>query len=309
MGQLEDMAMFVRIVEAGSISKAAEQLDLAKSAVSRRLNDLEQRLSTQLLTRTTRTSALTDAGEQYYERAKNILSQIHALNEQTSNDYAETEGILKLTAPLSFGLLHLTDPLDNFSQEHKALKLQIDFSDQHLNLIEAGYELAFRIGHLQDSSLQAKMITPIKHLLCASPHYLARYGTPDKPSKLTKHKFLQYGLNHNNVLELYGPQGQHYRIEPQAKIKSNNGDFLKAMALRGHGITCLPTFLVYQAIEAGDLVPVLPHCQPPEMHAYAVYPQNHFLPRRCRALIDYVCDHFGDTPYWDKVCTQKIASG
>lgn len=302
MGQLEDMAMFVRIVEAGSISKAAEQLNLAKSAVSRRLTDLEKRLSTQLLSRTTRRSALTEAGDQYYQRAKIILEEIQALNEQTSGEQLTVEGTLKLTAPLSFGLLHLTEPIHAFMLENDDINVQLDFSDQHVNLIEAGYELAFRIGHLQDSSLQAKPITPIKHILCASPSYLDIHGRPRRPQTLNKHQFLQYGLNQHTSLDLYGPGGKPVRLTPQVKIKSNNGDFLKAMAIKHHGIVCLPTFLVEDAISEGRLEPLLPQFQPPTMQAYAVYPKNKYLPQRCRILIDFLSEYFGETPYWDEVC-------
>ena len=300
MGQLEDMTMFVRIVEAGGIGKAAEQLNIAKSAVSRRLNDLEKRLGTQLLSRTTRKSSLTDAGAQYYQQTKNILEEVDKLNEQTSGEKASIEGTLKLTAPLSFGLIHLSHVIDEYANEHSALAFQIDFSDRHIDLIEEGFELAIRIGKLHDSSFQAKRITPIRHVLCASPDYLDKFGTPKKPSELSEHAFLQYGMTNVASIQLTDRQGKQQRIEINSTIKANNGDFLKEMAIKGHGITYLPTFLTYQELARGELVALLTEFQLPVLYAYAVYPKNRFLSQRCRLFIDFITDHFGDPPYWDQ---------
>lgn len=187
-------------------------------------------------------------------------------------------------------------------REHDDITIQLDFSDRHINLVETGYELAFRIGHLQDSSLQAKRVTPIKHILCASSDYLDAHGRPKRPQLLEKHQFLQYGLNQYAAMDLYGAKGKHVGLVPKARIKSNNGDFLKSMAIKGHGIVCLPTFLVADAVAQGLLEPLLPLFRPPEMHAYVVYPKNKYLPHRCRLLIEFLCDHFGDKPHWDAVC-------
>jgi DNA-binding transcriptional LysR family regulator len=294
------MAMFVRIVEAGSITKASEQLTIAKSAVSRRLNDLEKRLATQLLNRTTRKSNLTDAGTEYYLRAKNILEEVDKINEQTSGKKACIDGTLKITAPLSFGLMHLNEVIDEYASEHPRLSFQIDFSDRHIDLIEEGYELAIRIGELEDSSFQAKRITPIKHVLCASPDYLNKFGTPEKPSDLSKHTFLQYGMLSNESVQLTDKQGKQQRVEIHSRMKANNGDFLKDMALKGHGITYLPSFLTYHELARGELMPLLTDFQLPLMHAYAVYPKNRFLSQRCRLLIDFIAKRFGDNPYWDQ---------
>jgi DNA-binding transcriptional LysR family regulator len=300
MGQLEDMAMFVRIVDAGSITKAAEQVDIAKSAVSRRLNDLETRLGSQLLSRTTRKSNLTEAGEQYYQRANNILSEVDALNEQTSGVKACIEGTLKMTAPLSFGLMHLSEVIHEYANEHANLTFQLDFSDRHIDLVEEGYELAIRIGELQDSSFQAKRLTLIRHVLCASPEYLSKMGTPQEPGELEGHAFLQYGLGKHSNLELTDAQGHKHKILINSKMKANNGDFLLDMAVKGHGITYLPTFIAYQTLNRGELVPLLQQYQLPTFNAYAVYPKNRFLSQRCRFLIDFIAERFGDDPYWDQ---------
>lgn len=300
MGQLEDMAMFVRVVEAGSITKAAEQLNIAKSAVSRRLKELETRLGSQLISRTTRQSNLTQAGEQYYQKVHHILSEVDALNEETSGTPTRIEGTLKMTAPLSFGLMHLNDVIDEYANQHPELKFELDFSDRHTDLIEEGFELAIRIRELQDSSYQAKRLALIRYALCASPEYLERMGTPKTFDDLSEHEFLQYGMSKSSAIELIDEQGKKHQVAVNGKIKANNGDFLREMAVKGHGIAFLPTFITYQALISGELVPILQQYQLPTLNAYAVYPKNRFLSQRCRYFIDFIAERFGDNPYWDK---------
>ncbi|MGP5010315.1 LysR family transcriptional regulator [Psychrobacter glacincola] len=300
MGQLEDMAMFVRVVEAGSITKAAEQLNIAKSAVSRRLKELETRLGSQLITRTTRQSNLTQAGEQYYQKVHHILSEVDALNEETSGTPTRIEGTLKMTAPLSFGLMHLNDVIDEYANQHPELNFELDFSDRHTDLIEEGFELAIRIKELQDSSYQAKRLALIRYALCASPEYLERMGTPKTFDDLPEHEFLQYGMSKSSTIELIDQQGKKHQVAVIGKIKANNGDFLREMAVKGQGIAFLPTFITYKALTSGELVPILQQYQLPTLNAYAVYPKNRFLSQRCRYLIDFIAERFGDNPYWDK---------
>lgn len=300
MGQLEDMAMFVRIVEAGSITKAADQLNIAKSAVSRRLKELESRLGAQLISRTTRQSNLTQAGEHYYQQACSILNEVDALNEQTSGAPTQVEGTLKMTAPLSFGLMHLNDVIDEYADRHPDLKFELDFSDRHTDLIEEGFELAIRIRELQDSSYQAKRLALIRYALCASPQYLEEMGVPETFDDLKNHEFLQYGMNKNSTITVIDEQGKKHQLTLNAKIKANNGDFLREMAVKGHGIAFLPTFITYKTLASGELVPILQQYQLPTLSAYAVYPKNRFLSQRCRYLIDFIAERFGDDPYWDK---------
>ena len=298
MGQMENMALFVRIVEAGGIGKAAAQLDIAKSAVSRRLVELEQQLDTQLLSRTTRQSHLTDAGRIYYQKALTILNDVAELNAQTSGISTNIEGTLRLTAPLSFGLTHLAPILDEFSQLHDNLCIDIDFSDRHVDLVEEGYELAIRISDLKDSTLKAKRLTTIRHCLCASPEYLKQYGQPKNLAQLTQHRLLQYTQNGHNKLHIKDPQHKHHQLDVSTKIKANNGDFLKISAINGQGIVALPLFIVHQAITSGQLVAILTDHQLPNLHAYAVYPQTRFLSHRCRLLIDFISEKFAQKPLW-----------
>ena len=299
MGQLENMQVFVRIVEAGSITKAAEQLNLAKSAVSKRLGDLETRLGSKLINRTTRTSSLTDAGNQYYQRVKLLIGEVDSLNGDMACKTQVLSGSLRLAVPLSFGISHLTPAIDVFMRQHPDLHIEIDFSDRKVDIIEGGYDLAFRIGSLPDSGLQARKITPIKHAICASPSYLKRQGMPTTPKELATHKIVKYGNWPLAGMPLLDSKGQQHLVNMDACLTANNGDAMKQIALSGHGIVMLPTFIVWDALAKGDLVPILENYSLATMHAYAVYPSTRYLPRKVRSLIDFLVERFGDQPYWD----------
>ena len=230
MGQLENMRVFIRVVEAGGIGLAAKQLNIAKSVVSRRLAELETRLGVTLLNRTTRATSITEAGSVYYTHALRIVGDVTELYKMTSDPQTSLKGTLRLAAPLSFGLTHLTPALDTFTKEHPELTLYVDFSDQHIDLIEGGYDLAFRIGNLESSTLKARRLSPINIIMCASPDYLDKWGTPEKPDDLKHHQLLQYTLGSMNSWKLVDKKNQETVIAIEAKILANNGDFLREMA-------------------------------------------------------------------------------
>ena len=300
MGQLEDMYIFLRVVETGSITKAAEQMNIAKSAVSKRLALLEQKLGIKLINRTTRKSSITEAGQRYYQRSKLIIDEVDELNSQTSSSKRALEGTLNIAVPLSFGLTHLAPALDLFLQQHSDLKLTINFSDQKIDIVEQGVDLAFRIGQLDNSSLQARKIAPIKHVLCASPDYLALHGEPKTPNDLKDHKVIKYGNLDQGGLKLLSKEHEEHIVHVEPHIIANNGDFLKALAESNHGITYLPSFIVWQSLATKKLVPVLAEYKIESMYAYAVYPPNRHLPLKVRSLIDFLVERFGNDPYWDQ---------
>jgi len=300
MGQLEDMHMFVRIVEAGSITQAASQLNLAKSAVSKRLGDLEKRLGTKLINRTTRTSSLSEAGNQYYQRVKLLLGEVDSLNGEITQKNQVLSGVLKLAVPLSFGISHLTPAIEFFMRLHPELNIEMDFSDGKVDIIGGGYDLAFRIGTLPDSSLKARKITPIRHTICASPDYLERCGSPILPQDLSSHKVLKYGHWPLAGIALSDTKGKQHLVNVDDYFTANNGDAIIQIAVAGHGIVILPTFISWDALTKGDLVPILEDYSLATMHAYAVYPSTSYLPSKVRSLIDFLTHRFGNTPYWDK---------
>lgn len=300
MGQLEEMQIFIRIVESGGIGKAAEQLNLAKSAVSRRLADLESRLACKLIQRTTRTSSLTEAGKVYYERALKVVESVEEMNSAIHRDEQQLSGTLRVAVPLSFGLAHLTSAFDAFAKMHPNLVLKIDFSDREVDMVEEGFDLAFRIGELKDASIQARKIVPIRFVLCASPDYLQQCGEPQTPEDLKSHKVLNYTGDRNGVWHLTDSDGYAHPVQASGQIHANNGDFLRQMAVSGHGVIFSPTFIVWQSLRQGELVPVLKEYQLPFIHAYAVYPQNRYLSHKARVFIDFLVAHFGNQAYWDE---------
>ena len=251
MGQLEDMSAFVRIVESGSISRAAEQLGVAKSAMSRRLAELEERLGAQLLQRTTRKSSLTEAGKSYYQCARRILGDVDGLNAAISGTRSSLEGHLKIAAPLSFGLQHLPPAINEFAKAHPELVMQLDFSDRLVDLVEEGFDLTIRIAELEDSTHIARKLAPIKHVICASPAYLEAHGTPRTPQELSAHQALQYVLEPRSVWKLTAPDDKAVNARIQSKMTANNGDFLREAALSGQGLVRLPTFIVWAGTPTG----------------------------------------------------------
>ncbi len=305
MGQLEDMSMFVRIVEAGTISLAANQMGIAKSAVSRRLAGLENRVNAQLLNRTTRKSSLTEAGKSYYHRARQILSDVGELNTGTSNSEASLVGDLKIAVPYSFGLLHLTPVITEFANMHPGLNIRLDFADRQVDLVEESIDVAIRIAELRDSSHIARKLTPINLVLCASSEYVARAGYPQKPDDLMAHENLGYVGTFASASKFIDQQGNVISIRLPVKISANNGDYLCAAAVAGLGIAPLPTFIAWREIEKGSLVRVMSSYSLPSINAYVVYPQTRHLSNRVRTFIDFVIEKFSGKPQWD-ACLAKF---
>ncbi|MEJ2384617.1 MAG: LysR family transcriptional regulator [Xanthomonadales bacterium] len=299
MSHFEEMRTFVRIVEAGSISQAAEQLGIAKSGVSRRLTDLESRLGVRLINRTTRRSSLTEAGRSYYTGAVKLLADVAELDASTADAEASLKGRLRLAVPLSFGLAHLAPAIDGFLRKHPGLDLDIDFSDRKVDLVERGVDLAIRIAQLEDSNLQARRLCPIRLLLCASPAYLDAHGRPEHPADLENHRVLRYAASGGSAIRLPDGAGGEVLVQAEAPIIANNGDFLRDMAVAGQGITLIPSFIAWQALATGDLVEVMGGHAPAPLNAWAVYPRNRYLSRRARLFIDFLAERFGDQPYWD----------
>ena len=300
MGQLENMAIFTRVVESGGISKAADQMAIAKSAVSRRLVELEMHLGAVLLNRTTRAVSLTEVGREYYKRAVRVLDDVAELNAQVMDSGSSLSGSIRISAPVSFSLSHLAPALDDFMLLHPEVTLNLDFSDRHVDLIEEGFDLALRIGDLTDSSLQARKITSIKRCLSASAEYLAKFGHPLSVNQLKQHKLLHYSGSPMSSWTLFDAAGKQHSLAVNPEVIANNGDFLRDMAISGRGIVFIPTFIVWQALNTKKLIPILTEYSSPDLSAYAVYPKTRYLSQRTRVLIDFLVDRFGGTPYWDK---------
>jgi DNA-binding transcriptional LysR family regulator len=299
MNQFEDMQTFVRVVEAGSITKAAEQMNTVKSAVSKRLSELEKRLHVSLLTRTTRTQTLTDSGRSYYQQCLRIIDDVSEVESSVINENSALAGRIKIAAPLSFGLSHLSKALRGFNEIHPDIYFDVDFNDRKVDLIEEGFDLAVRIADLEDSSLIAKRLLTGKIILAASPSYLKQYGTPKTPQDLLQdHVKLQYSSN-SEEWKFKSNDGELFTIKIPSLITANNGDFLCQSAIDGRGLLFTPDFICYKAIKMGQLIPLLSdYVKDNEVVGYALYPQNRHLSQRVRSLVDYLAQYFGDKPYW-----------
>lgn len=301
MNRFENMDTFSRVVEEGSISGAADRLNIAKSAVSRRLKELEEHLGVQLFHRTTRRMNLTETGHSFYQQSVRILDDVLEAELSTSKAHGTLKGNLKIALPSSFGGMHMGPAINEFLEQHPQIVFDLDFNDRQVDIIQEGFDLAIRIANLPDSSLIAKRFAPINHVLCASPEYLNKHGTPKIPEDLSKHKCLAYTLiNDYKTWTFTDDKNQKVKVTIKPHMKSSAGEFLREAAVSGHGIVYAPTFMAYKEIENGKLVPLLNEYNTWQINAYAIYPQTRHLSQRVRAFVDFLAKRFEQTPYWDK---------
>ncbi len=313
MEKFEDIQAFVSVVDAGSFTAAARRLDSAKSAVSRRVSALEERLGVQLLHRTTRSLSLTETGRSFYEYGARILADLEEAEAAVQQQHGELRGTLRFAMPLSFGVRHMCKPIAMFTKQHPGLRFELDLNDRRVDLIEDNFDIALRIGRLQDSSLIARKLFDVRAVICASPNYLSAHGTPKTPDDLRRHQYLGYSnLPDPDKWEYEDRDGERGTISLENSMTSNSGDFLCNAAAHGMGIVVQPTFIVAQAIRSGNLVPLLSTYSLPVMPAYALYPATRHLSFRVRAFIDFLVERFAGTPQWDRDCEQggevKIAA-
>ena len=300
MDRFENMSIFNRVVETGSISGAAERTGVAKSVVSRRLKELETHLGVELFHRTTRRMNLTDTGRAFYKQSVRILEDVVEAELATSQVHSTLKGGLKVALPSTFGLMHMGPAINEFLLMHPDIEFDLDFNDRSVDLMQEGFDLAIRIAKLPDSSLIARRLAPIRHMLCASPGYLDENGIPETPDDLVHHYCLTYNLLGNSDQWLFqDSQGKAIATKIRPYLQASSGEFLRCAAVDGLGIAQLPSFIVFKEIEQGTLVPVLSDYQRTDLNAYAIYPQTRHLSQRVRAFIDFLLKRFGDVPYWD----------
>lgn len=300
MSKYEEMENFVRIVEAGSITGAADQMRVAKSAVSRRLKELETRLDVQLMIRSTRSLTLTDTGRALYEKAVALLADWDETEAVAGDTKTALAGSLRMTAPLSFGVRHLGPMILDFMKLHPQIQLDIDFTDRVVDLISEGRDLAIRIGSLPDSSLIARKFADISVVACASPNYLDKHGYPQTAEDLKNHRELAYGFRTTFTHHYQAPDGSHGQVDIPARLHSTNGEFMRDAAIAGEGVLIAPRFISYENLQDGTLVEILPEYNWTKLGAFAIYPPTRHLSARVRAFVDFLVDHCKGTPYWEK---------
>ena len=299
MDLLAGMAVFARVVEARGFSAAARDLGMSKSAVSKQVTRLEDRLGARLLNRTTRRLSLTAAGAAFHEHCQRMLAEAEAAERAVTQLQVEPRGVLKLNAPMSFGVLHLAPALPDFMRRYPELTLDLALSDRVVDLIDEGYDLAVRIGRLADSSLVARRLAPSRRVVCGAPAYFERHGRPLRPEDLRRHNCLLYTyMTSGDEWRYHGPDGEG-AVKLTGTLRANNGEVLRDALLAGLGVAPMPTFMVGHDLAAGRLVTVLSEYADLDTSVYAVWPHSRHLSTKVRVFVDFLAERFGPEPYWD----------
>ncbi|MDX1480378.1 MAG: LysR family transcriptional regulator [Woeseiaceae bacterium] len=309
MDRFEDLTTFVAVAEAGSFTAAAERLGIAKSAVSRRVAGLEERLGAQLLHRTTRKISLTDSGSAFYERARRLLADLEEAESAVAQAHGELRGQLRVAIPLAFGLRHMSRPICEFNRRHPKIVFDLDLNDRRVDLVEEGMDLAVRIGQLRDSTLIARKLFDVRTIVCASPGYLQAHGVPETPEELADHSCLVYSnLPEPRRWGYVDADGERRYVQVGPGLSASNGEFVARAAAADLGIVMNPTFIVHDLIESGALVPILTGYRWPVTPGFAVYPPTRHLSYRVRAFIDFLVEWFSGPTSWDVACGASGAS-
>jgi DNA-binding transcriptional LysR family regulator len=300
MDFVHSLRTLVRVVDAGSFIRAAEQLDTSNAAVTRQVAALEKHLGARLLHRTTRKISLTSSGEAFIEKARQILDHVAEAESLASDGRAELSGVLRLSAPLTFGVAHLSRLLPAFRNRYPKLRLDIDLSDRTVDLVVEGIDVALRITREPSPHLVARQIARLGFTLCAAPMYVKKRGMPKHPSELSRHETLAYSYLAAGDFWQFSREGASVTVQIQPAVHATNGQLLRELALSGGGIIMEPTMHVASDLMRGTLVPLLPEWQAPGLTLYAVYLSQRQLAPKVRAFIDYLIDAIGPNPYWEK---------
>lgn len=299
MDTLTSMKVFAAVVEGGSFAAAADRLDMSRAMTSKYVAHLEHHLGTRLLQRTTRRLTLTESGAGYHERCLQILADIRAAEEGALHLTETPRGTLRVTVPVSFGILHLGPIVPHYLQQYPDVKLDIMLTDRRVDLIDEGLDLAVRIGTLPESELIARKFAADRVAICAAPTYLARHGTPLVPEDLGRHSCLNYAYAAGgDEWKLTGPDGRQHSVKVGGGLRANNGDMLKLAAIGGAGLMRQPLFLCADDIRAGRLVEVLADYRSAELGMYALYPSRKHLSAKVRTFVDFLVDAFAMKKDW-----------
>lgn len=296
MSSLADLEIFARVVTTGSMSAAGRELALSPAVVSKRIRRLEERLGTRLLQRTTRQLSLTEAGQGYYERVVAILASIDEAEAFVNGRSSLARGVLRVSAPTSFGRMHIAPHLTSFFAAHPDITLHLELSDGFVDIVGEGFDVAVRIGELDDSSLVARRLAPNHRVLVASPAYLAARGTPREIAALAGHALLSHNTDH---WRLEGPDGP-VNVKLHGPLKTNSSEVIREATLAGLGISLRSTWDVGPELKQGRLAVVLPAWRASRRVAiHAVYPTRRFLPQKVRVFIEWLAALYGPVPSWD----------
>jgi DNA-binding transcriptional LysR family regulator len=300
LDRLKGLEVFAKVASCGSLSAAARAMDLSQTMVTKHLAALESRLGAKLFHRTTRRLSITEAGRNYLEASERVLADLEAADAAIAADHVKAQGLLRLNAPVVFGTRQVAPLLAEFAQRTPRVTVELGLNDRLVDLAEEGWDLAIRIGTLQDSSLIARRIAPCRTVVCAAPSYLNARGTPRKVEDLPAHNCLGYTLSQSGAGWAFGPRAE-IRIEIAGDLRANNGDALRAAAVAGQGIIYQPTFIVADDLRAGKLTALALDHPPSELlGVHAVYLPVRHPPAKVRAFIDFIATRFAPEPPWDR---------
>lgn len=299
MDRLNGMTIFVEVARRGGFTPAARHLGLSRAQVSKAVGGLEQHLGARLLNRTTRRVSLTGAGRVYLERCEAILEDIAELEETAARQTSEPAGRLQLSAPTSFGMLHLSRAIPAYLEKYPAVQVSLSLTDRFVDIVAEGFDLAIRVAELEDSSLVARRIAPSRLVFCAAPAYLEKHGEPRVPQDLAIHRCLVYSNDlQADLWRVRGPAGIE-SVRVNGPLCADNGDVLRSAALSALGIAMLPTFIVGADLADGRLRQVLSAYNPPPISINAVFPSRRFLSARVRSFVDFLAEFFGESVAWE----------
>ena len=302
MDRLAAIQVFAQVVEAGSFARAADRLGLSTSAASRQVADLESHLQTRLLNRTTRRVSLTESGQQFYERAVQLMADLAEAEQEASSAAVVPRGTIRLTTSVNFGVRHVAPAIAEFLERHPDVRFDVALSDRVVDLVEEGLDLAIRIGPPGADNLVARKLGETRMVPCAAPGYLAKRGAPKTPEDLAHHNCFTYEyVSPRHVWRFRDRSGAERAVRVAGRLHSNNGDLLAEVAARGAGIVFEPAFIVGPEVRAGRLVPLLQDFEALPVPIYALYPSRKHLSAKVRRFVEFLIERFAAAQDWTNV--------
>ena len=300
MDRMRALEVFVEVVRKNGFARAADALETSPANVTRIIADLEAHLGTRLLNRSSRKMSLTDSGEGLYQRAKVIVEDMGEIEAIASSSALQPRGLLRINAPLTFGVLHLAPLWPKFMALYPEVELEVALVDRVVDIVEEGYDLAIRISRGGSTTHAARKLATSHNICCAAPAYIAQHGAPQTPADLKQHTCIGYSYAASaDEWRFSDAAGQPHPVTVRCSMHANNGDTARAAALAGAGIIWQPTFLIGADLRAGRLVPLLPGFRLPDIDVLAVYPSRRHLSAKVRVMIDFLAAEFAATPPWD----------
>ena len=300
MNEFGAIPVFVAVVENDGFSAASRALGISKSAVSKRINQLEDHLGVRLLHRTTRKLSLTEAGERYFEHAAQALTAAGQAEDAVTELQGEPQGKLKISSPMSFGRLHVAPLIPIFMKRYPKILIDLVMDDRNIDLVAEGFDVAIRSGDMPASTLIARKLAPLRQVLCASPDYIDRYDMPVTPSELSERNCILFSYSGDANEWTLNKGGKSEAVLVSGSYRVNNSEAILVALREGIGIGRLPTFVAGPDLREGNLVRILESYHIPDHTFYAVFPERQYLPAKVRAFLDFSINYFGgDQPYWD----------